>query len=39
LPLLYLFDLQDNPRLRRWTWWVVGIQLSGLRRRATCSTS
>jgi hypothetical protein len=28
LILLYLFDLQENPRLRRWTWWVVGIQLS-----------
>jgi hypothetical protein len=27
LLLLYLFDLQGNPRLRRWTWWVVGIQL------------
>lgn len=27
LILLYLFDLQNNPRLRRWTWWVVGIQL------------
>jgi hypothetical protein len=28
LLLFYLFDLQDNIRLRRWTWWVVGIQLS-----------
>jgi Stage II sporulation protein E (SpoIIE) len=28
LLLLYLFDLQDNPRLRSWTWWVVGVQLS-----------
>ena len=28
LLLLYLFDLQNNPRLRRWTWSVVGIQLS-----------
>ncbi len=27
LLLLYLFDLQDNPRLRRWTWWIIGIQL------------
>jgi Stage II sporulation protein E (SpoIIE) len=28
LLLFYLFDLQDNARLRRWTWWVVGVQLS-----------
>ena len=27
LLLLYLFDLQDNPCLRRWTWWIIGIQL------------
>ena len=25
LLLLYLFDLQDNPRMRRWTWIMVGI--------------
>jgi hypothetical protein len=28
LLLLYLFDLQDDPRLRRWTWSVVGTQLA-----------
>jgi serine phosphatase RsbU (regulator of sigma subunit) len=28
LLLFYLFDLQDNTSLRRWTWWVVGVQLS-----------
>jgi hypothetical protein len=28
LLLLYLFDLQKNPRLRLYTWMVVGIQLS-----------
>src|SRR5258708_24335754 len=28
LLLFYLFDLQDNVRLRRWTWWVVGVQMS-----------
>jgi hypothetical protein len=28
LLLFYLFGLQDNTRLRRWTWWVVGVQLS-----------
>ena len=28
LLLFYLFDLQDNTRLRRWTWLVVGVQLS-----------
>ena len=28
LLLLYLFDLQENPRLFRWTWLAVGIQLS-----------
>jgi hypothetical protein len=25
LLLLYLFELQDNPRMRRWTWIMVGI--------------
>ena len=28
LLLFYLFDLRDNIRLRRWTWLVVGVQLS-----------
>jgi serine phosphatase RsbU (regulator of sigma subunit) len=28
LLLFYLFDLQDNTPLRRWTWLVVGVQLS-----------
>ena len=28
LLLFYLFDLQDNVRLRRWTWLVMGVQLS-----------
>jgi hypothetical protein len=28
LLLFYLFHLQDNVRLRRWTWLVVGVQLS-----------
>ncbi len=27
LMLLYLFNLQDNPRLRRWTWIAIGLNV------------